>query len=190
MADIAFNPGLGGASLGRVDSPAPTSTSTANQRVASAGIPVSGSLAPPTPGTKPEPFSKQELVSRDSAKNKFTLNDADANRWAYLERMSVNVGTTRPTDGGQLKYHVDALQNKLSEHSTMVKAYGDHIKRLEANPWSKVPFSDHNRELSWAHRMLTQSTKSLESMRAEVDQFLSRPKNLPYYRNAIDQPRQ
>ncbi len=190
MADIAaFNPGFAG--VRPLDEPTDLhQPQTPNPQLsASAGIPVGGTLSTPTLATSPEPFSKQENVSLDQATKEYKLNGADANRWGYLERMSVNVGRAHPTDGVQLKQHVDTLQNKLSGNSADVTAYGQHIERLEANPWSKVPFSDHNKELSWARTMLTRATNNLNSTRAEIDAFLSRPENLPYYSNAIEQPR-
>jgi hypothetical protein len=183
---LALNPAVSGVPLGQADTP---TTPPPDTRLASVGIPVGGSLATTTPSAKPEPFSKQELASRDWATREFKLNDADANRWSYLDRMSVNVGTAHPKDGGQLIGYVDTLRNNLAGYSADVKSYGDHIQRLEANPWSKVPFSDHNKELNWARNLHTQASNNLKNTRNEIDALLRQPQNQPYQNNAINQPR-
>jgi hypothetical protein len=187
MTDIASV--LPSASLGQVPAPTSNPNLAANPTLASAGIPPGGVHATATPGAKAEPFSKRERVSIDAATKDHAFNDKDASRWGHLERMSVNLGTTRPNDSAQLKWHVETLRNKLSGYSNDVSAYGKHVERLQADPWSKVPFSSVNRELSWARNALSKATNNLNNMRDEIDAFLSRPDSLPYYRNAIDQPR-
>jgi hypothetical protein len=190
MAAIAFNPGLGSMSSGQVDS-APLPTPRTQLAADTSRVLGGGSLSPLTPNVTAvtDPFSKQELVSRESAIEKSKLTDADANRWAYLERMKVNVGKAHPTDGMQLKSDIDTLQNKLRGYSQDAATYLGQVERLEANGWSKVPFSDHNKELSWARTMLHKAAENIDNTRKEIDKFLDRADSLPYYRHAIDQPR-
>jgi hypothetical protein len=128
MTDIVFNPGFGGLSSGQINGAAddaPPLTSPTTRAAGTSRILGDGSLAPITPSASAvsEPFSKQELQSIDSATKKSGLNDADANRWAYLERMSVNAGKAHSTGGERLKYDVETLQNKLRGNSTDVSAY-------------------------------------------------------------------